>query len=84
MRLKDKTAVVTGAGSGFGEGIAQRFAAEGARVLVADINADAAERVAEGINGGVACRVDVSDSVQVKAMMDQAETAFGGLDILVN
>ena len=46
MRLKNKTAIVTGAGSGFGEGIAKRFAAEGARVLVADIDGDSAARVA--------------------------------------
>jgi 3-oxoacyl-[acyl-carrier protein] reductase len=45
MRLKEKTAIVTGAGSGFGAGIAKRFAEEGARVIVADINAQAGERV---------------------------------------
>ncbi|NQV83750.1 MAG: glucose 1-dehydrogenase [Rhodospirillales bacterium] len=84
MRLKDKIAVVTGAGSGFGEGIAQRFAAEGARVLAADINADAAERVAAGITGAVPCTVDVSDGGQVRAMMDQAVATLGGMDILVN
>jgi 3-oxoacyl-[acyl-carrier protein] reductase len=88
MRLKDKIAVITGAGSGFGEGIAARFAAEGASVLVADINEDAAGRVAEDISraGGMAqaFAVDVSDSAQVKAMMDRAADAFGGADILVN
>lgn len=88
MRLKDKIAVVTGAGSGFGEGIAARFAAEGARVLVADINEDAASRVAKDISeagGSVeAFPVDVSQSAQVKAMMDHASDAFGGMDILVN
>ncbi|MBC8339736.1 MAG: SDR family oxidoreductase [Rhodospirillales bacterium] len=88
MRLKDKTAVVTGAGSGFGEGIAVRFAEEGASVLVADINEDSAARVAQAISddGGraQAFRVDVSDTSQVKAMMDEAESAFGGMDILVN
>ena len=88
MRLKDKIAVVTGGGSGFGEGIAARFAAEGARVLVADINEDAASRVAKDISGAggtaQAFAVDVSQSVQVKAMMDHAADAFGGMDILVN
>ncbi len=84
MRLKDKTAIVTGAGSGFGEGIAKRFAAEGARVLVADIDAHAAKRVAGDIEGGVACTADVSDGDQVKAMVEAAEKAFGGLNILVN
>jgi 3-oxoacyl-[acyl-carrier protein] reductase len=88
MRLKDKIAVVTGAGSGFGEGIAARFAAEGASVLVADINEAAADRVARDISGAggtaQAFRVDVSQSDQVKAMMDYAEGSFGGMDILVN
>jgi len=84
MRLKNKTAIVTGAGSGFGEGIAKRFAAEGARVLVADIDGDAAARVAGDIEGGEACTVDVSDGDQVKAMVAAAENAFGGLNILVN
>lgn len=88
MRLKDKVAVVTGAGSGFGAGIAARFAVEGARVLVADINEDAAGRVASEITGAggtaAAFAVDVSRSAPVKAMMDHAETTFGGMDILVN
>ena len=88
MRLKDKIAVVTGAGSGFGEGIAARFAAEGASVLVADINEAAADRVARDISGAggtaQAFRVDVSQSDQVKAMMDYAEGSFGGMEILVN
>jgi len=88
MRLKDKIAVVTGAGSGFGEGIAARFAAEGASVLVADINEAGADRVARDIAraGGTAeaFRVDVSQSDQVKALMDHAEDSFGGMDILVN
>jgi 3-oxoacyl-[acyl-carrier protein] reductase len=88
MRLKDKVAVVTGGGSGFVEGIAARFAAEGASVLVADINEDAARRVAEDISGAggtaQAFVVDVSVSDQVKAMMDHSESAFGDLDILVN
>ncbi|MCA0204611.1 MAG: SDR family oxidoreductase [Proteobacteria bacterium] len=79
MRLKDKTAIVTGAGSGFGAGIARRFAAEGARVIVADINGDAARAVAAEIGGlGVAC--NVADRAAVEAMRDQA----GVVDILVN
>ena len=49
MRLKDKVAIVTGAGSGFGEGIARRFADEGARLLIADIHAENGGRVAESI-----------------------------------
>lgn len=79
MRLKDKTAIVTGAGSGFGEGIARRFAAEGARVIVADINATAAERVAAEVGGTPqVCDVSKADSVAALAAM------AGRVDILVN
>ena len=59
MRLHGKTAIVTGAGSGFGAGIARKFAAEGARVLVADLNPETAASVAAEI-GGTPCAVDVS------------------------
>ena len=85
MRLNGKVAIVTGGGSGFGEGIVKRFAAEGARVVVADINEEAARRVAaEAGTGAVAVRADVSVSADVKAMVEAAVQAFGRLDILVN
>lgn len=84
MRLKDKVAIVTGAGSGFGEGIARAFAAEGAKVLVADIDEKNGRRVARDIAGARFCKVDVSESRQVKAMVKAAVDAFGGLDVLVN
>ena len=83
MRLEGKTALVTGAASGFGAGIARRFAAEGARVMVADVNADGAATVAREI-GGIAWTVDVSDRTDVAAMCDAAFAAYGDLDILVN
>ncbi len=83
MRLEGKRAIVTGGGSGFGEGIVRKFAAEGARVLVADINSAAAARVAEA-TGGQAVAVDVSSGESVAAMAKAAMAAFGGLDILVN
>ncbi|GGD26388.1 glucose 1-dehydrogenase [Sinisalibacter lacisalsi] len=83
MRLQDKTAIVTGAGSGFGAGIARKFAAEGARVMVADIDANAADTVAREIDG-VAQVVDVSDAASVTAMAEAARAAFGRVDILVN
>ena len=84
MRLKDKVAIVTGAGSGFGEGIARAFADAGAKVLVADIDEQNGRRVARDIAGARFCKVDVSDGGQVKAMVKAATDAFGGLDILVN
>lgn len=88
MRLQDKVAVVTGAGSGFGKGIAERFAAEGAAVVIADINANAGRTVAEQIeSGGGKARfaeTDVTDRDRVKAMIAAATEAFGKLDILVN
>lgn len=83
MRLHGKTAIVTGGAQGFGEGIVRKFAAEGARVLVADINVDGANNVAEAI-GGVACEVDVGDGASVQAMVDTAINTFGHVDILVN
>ncbi len=83
MRLEGKTAIVTGAGSGFGAGIARKFAAEGARVMVADINAGAAHMLADEI-GGIARETDVSDAASVSAMATAAEAAFGRIDILVN
>lgn len=84
MRLAGRTAIVTGAGSGFGAGIARRFAAEGAKVMVADINAAAAEAVAAEI-GGIACGVDVGSGPSVAEMAAQARTDFGDVpDILVN
>lgn len=83
MRLKDKVAIVTGGGSGFGAGIARRFAREGARVLVADINKAAAEEIAEEI-GGTPAHVDVADGEGVTAMIEWAQSHLGVPDILVN
>lgn len=83
MRLAGKTAVVTGAGSGFGEGIARRFVEEGATVLVADVDDAKGQAVADAI-GAAFIHADVSRSDDVRAMMDRAAGAFGGLDIIVN
>jgi len=88
MRLADKVAIVTGAASGFGEGIARRFAEEGARVVVADINDNAGERVARSIgeNGGEACyaHCDVTVGEEVQRLVEEAVSRYGGLDILIN
>ncbi|MDA7424005.1 SDR family oxidoreductase [Thalassococcus lentus] len=83
MRLDGKTAIVTGAGSGFGAGIARRFVSEGAQVMVADINAQNAQGVAEEF-GGIAHHVDVSDGESVDAMVQRAIDVMGHVDILVN
>ena len=84
MRLENKIAVVTGAGSGFGEGMAKRFAAEGAKVVVADVRGDAVERVAAEIgNSALAVEADVSRFADNKKMIELALSGFGGLDILV-
>lgn len=85
MRLDGKTAIVTGGASGFGAGIVRKFLAEGARVMIADINGDAARDMASDIGDGVVAQtVDVGDGASVQAMADTALSTFGGLDILVN
>ncbi len=83
MRLKDKTAIVTGGASGFGEGIVRRFLEEGAQVMIADINGDGAARLAEELNA-FSCAVDVSDPASVAGMAQAAEKTFGMPDIFVN
>ena len=85
MRLKDKSAIVTGAGSGFGKGIAMRFAKEGAWVGVIDINAEAAREVASQIgNSAFAMEADVSIDGDVSRMVQEALDRWGQVDILVN
>ena len=85
MKLQGKTAIVTGGAQGFGAGIVRRFLEDGARVMVADINGDAAETLAGELGeGAIAARVDVADGASVNAMAEAALAAFGRLDILVN
>jgi 3-oxoacyl-[acyl-carrier protein] reductase len=88
VRLENKVAIVTGAASGFGAGIAQRFAAEGARVVVNDLHADGAARMAAAIGeaGGhaIACPGDVSKDADVARLVASAIDAFGRLDVVVN
>jgi 3-oxoacyl-[acyl-carrier protein] reductase len=84
-RLANKIALITGAGSGFGEGIARTFAREGAKIAAVDINHEAAQTVAAAIGAGaIAVRADVSKAPDVEAAVQATTQAFGGLDILVN
>ena len=84
MRLENKTVIITGAGSGMGKAMSERFAAEGAKVLCADISG-AQNEVAERIGGGaIGLHVDVSKEADVQNMIATAEQAFGRIDILVN
>ena len=87
-RLDGKIAIITGAASGIGQATARRVAAEGARTVVADLNAAGAKQVADEIAaaGGdaTAVQVDLGDSDSVRAMVEAAVTAYGGLDILHN
>lgn len=88
MRLKDKVAIISGGGSGFGEVTARLFAREGAAVMLADINGEAAQSVASSITseGGQAgwARADVTSSSSVEAMVQAALDQFGRVDILFN
>ncbi len=85
MRLAGKTAIVTGGASGFGAGIVEKFLAEGAKVMIADINGDAAAAMAADLGpNAIAQAVDVADGASVDAMAEAALTAFGQVDILVN
>jgi 3-oxoacyl-[acyl-carrier protein] reductase len=85
MKLDGKVAIVTGAASGFGRAIAERFALEGARVVLADINGAGVREVAGELgDSAVAVTCDVSRKADVDAMVRAATDAFGGLDIMVN
>jgi NAD(P)-dependent dehydrogenase (short-subunit alcohol dehydrogenase family) len=85
MKLKDKIAIVTGAAHGIGQAIAQRFVAEGAKVVIADVDQAAGAAAARAL--GAACRfnaTDVGDAQQAQRLVSFTCDAFGGLDILVN
>ncbi len=86
MRLKNKVAIVTGAASGFGRGIAELFAAEGARIVIADLNGEGARAIAASLPSdmAIATQTDVTSKKDVAEMVRAAVETFGGLDILVN
>ena len=84
-RLENKVAVITGGASGIGEGTVRRFVAEGAKCVIADIQYDRAEKLAEELGeSAVAFSVDVADESQVKATVEFAVSEFGQLDIMFN
>lgn len=88
-RLRDKVAIITGAGDGIGRGVARRFAAEGAKVVVAELNEETGKRVAAGIEADFGAkalfvRSDVSNEESVLDMVDATVKHFGRVDILVN
>lgn len=83
MRFEGRVAVVTGAAQGIGEAYARGLAAEGASVVVADLDAEAGERVAADV-GGLFVRTDVSSHESAAAMVEAATAAYGGIDLLVN
>ncbi|MRG56318.1 glucose 1-dehydrogenase [Phyllobacterium sp. SYP-B3895] len=84
-RLAGKTAIITGAASGFGEGMAKRFAEEGANVVVADLNLKGAQKVAAAIGAkAIAVHADVTRKDEVEGMVQAAADQFGRIDIMVN
>jgi len=88
MSLTDKTAIITGAASGIGKEIAKEFFAQGAKVVIADLNADAATATAKEFDASgaraVGVAMDVTNEAEVNAGIDQAANAFGGIDILIS
>jgi len=88
MRLKGKTAIVTGGGAGIGRAVVELYAREGASVVIAEIAAATGEAVARAVSGcggkATFIRCDVSQAPQVKAMVEETLRQYGGVDILVN
>lgn len=84
MRLKDKVAIVTGAAKGIGFATARRFAEEGAKVMIADVNPDAVKAAVDLIPGSEAYVVNVTDRASIEAAVDQIMQRHGRIDILIN
>lgn len=83
-RFSGKTVLVTGAGGGIGEKTVGRFHAEGANVVIVDINAPAAETVAHSMTGALALDVDVTSHESLRIMVETVSAHFGGIDVLIN
>ena len=83
-RLEDKIAIVTGGGQGIGKAIAGKLAAEGATVVVTDLDEASAKETADALPGAVAIRADVTDRQAVQAMVSRVVEQFGRVDVLVN
>ena len=85
MRLQGRVALVTGAASGFGAGIARRFAAEGAQVALLDINGDGAREIAaEAGHGAIGLTCDVTKGADVDQALQATLKAFGRIDVVIN
>ena len=84
MQLKNKVVIVTGGGSGFGEGMARRFDEEGANVVIADIDKKNGERVAAEMSSPFFVETDVSSNESVAALVSKTVAEFGCLDVLIN
>lgn len=84
MKLADRVAIVTGAAQGIGRAIAEKLDAEGATVVVADLNEKGAQEAASGLERGAAAQVDVSDRASVEELVERVVTERGKLDVLVN
>jgi 3-hydroxybutyrate dehydrogenase len=84
MQLENRSALITGAASGIGAEIARVFAGAGARVCIADIDADGGARTASSIDNAISVRMDVTDEAQVERAVDETAHKLGGIDILVS
>jgi sorbitol-6-phosphate 2-dehydrogenase len=83
QRLKDKVAIITGGAQGLGEALSGRLSREGAKVVIADLNLEGAERAAAALGDAIAVKVDVSDAAQCEAMARAAVEKYGRIDLLV-
>jgi NAD(P)-dependent dehydrogenase (short-subunit alcohol dehydrogenase family) len=85
MKLNDRVAVITGAARGIGKAIAERYVKEGAKVVIADLNEQAASAAASALGSNAhALKLDVTDQASIDAMVAATVSKFGGIDILVN